>query len=101
MDDRRKKIYEGSLEACIGNGSRLLEDADLLFNMDRYASAVALSVLAAEEFAKAFLLRLVIEETVPWTTEVRRSLSDHSSKHLLGIVVDWLSTLLGDFLEEL
>jgi AbiV family abortive infection protein len=101
MDARKEKIFECSLEACIGNGARLLEDAELLFNMDRHASAVALSILAEEEFAKAFLLRLVIEEAVPWTTEVRRSLSDHSSKHLLGLVVDWLSTLLGEFWEEL
>lgn len=96
----KKKHFEDSLEACLGNGKRLLEDAELLFDMDRFASTLALSVLAEEEFAKAFLLRLVIEETVPWTTEVRRSLSDHSSKHLLGLVVDWLSTLLGDFWEE-
>lgn len=101
MEARKQKIFEESLDVCIKNGERIFEDAELLFDMDRYASALALSILSTEEFAKAFLFRLVLDEKIPWTKEVRRSLNDHPSKHLLGCVVEWLSGLLGDFFEEL
>ena len=59
------------------------------------------TVLAEEEFAKAFILYLVEMEVIPWTKEITRSLNDHSSKHLMGIVVDWITTFISDFFTEL
>jgi AbiV family abortive infection protein len=100
MDERNKNAYERSLVACVDNGDRLLRDAQFLFDWDSFASSVALSVLAEEEFAKAFLLYLISEGVIPWTTEVGRSLRDHHSKHLLGLVIDWFSSLLGEWFEE-
>jgi AbiV family abortive infection protein len=72
------------------NGKRLLEDARLLFEWDRFATALALAVLAQEEFAKAFVLQLVADDVLPWLPEVRRSLARHQCKHLLAIVMEWL-----------
>jgi AbiV len=60
-----------------------------------------LTVLAEEEFAKAFILYLVEMGVIPWTREIGRSLNDHSSKHLIGIVVDWVTTFIADFFTEL
>jgi AbiV family abortive infection protein len=79
-----------SISACIENGKKLLADARLLFDWDRFSTALALSVLAQEEFAKAFLLQLVVDDALPWLPEVQRSMSRHQCKHLLAIVMEWL-----------
>jgi hypothetical protein len=47
-------------------------------------------VLAQEEFSKAFLLRLVLDEALPWLPEVQRSMASHQCKHLLALVLEWL-----------
>lgn len=79
-----------SISATIENGKKLLEDAEFLFDFDRYSTALALSVLAQEEFAKAFLLQLVADDALPWLPEVHRSMARHQCKHLLGVVMEWL-----------
>jgi AbiV family abortive infection protein len=79
-----------SISAVTDNGKRLLEDAKLLFDWDRYSTALALAVLAQEEFAKGFLLQLVRDDILPWIPEVQRSIARHHCKHLLGIVMEWL-----------
>ena len=79
-----------TISACIANGKKLLEDAKFLFDWDRFSTALALSVLAQEEFAKAFLLQLVVDEVIPWLPEVHRSMARHQCKHLLAIVMEWL-----------
>lgn len=62
----------------------------MLFEWKRFSTALALAVLAQEEFAKAFILHLVMEGALPWTKEVRQSISKHQCKHLLAIVMEWL-----------
>ena len=42
-----------SIDECIQNGKRLMEDAELLQDMDRYPTSYSISILAQEEFAKA------------------------------------------------
>jgi len=79
-----------SISACEENGAKLIEDAKLLRDWDRYSTALALAVLAQEEFAKAFILRLVADEALPWTLEVRTSIARHQCKHLLALVMEWL-----------
>jgi AbiV family abortive infection protein len=61
----KRQTLAGSIEAAIQNGNRLLQDAKLLFDWDRFSTAFALSILAQEEFAKAFLLRLVMDDALP------------------------------------
>jgi AbiV family abortive infection protein len=82
-----------SISETIDNGKQLLEDAKLLFDYDRYSTALALAVLAQEEFAKAFLLQLVSDEALPWLPQVRTSLARHQCKHLLAIVMEWLPNI--------
>jgi len=70
-------------------------------DIEHLPSAYALSILAQEEFAKAFLLHLIGEHIIPWNTEVQRSLRDHSCKHLLVLVMDWLNPPTEEFLAKL
>jgi AbiV family abortive infection protein len=79
-----------SVEACVSNGKKLIEDASLLFDSGRFSTALALALLAQEELSKAFILQLVVDGAVPWIQAVRQSISRHQCKHLLAIVMDWL-----------
>jgi len=90
-----------SSDACLQNGKRLCEDAQWMFDIEHLPSAYALSILAQEEFAKAFLLHLIGEHVIPWNTEVQRSLRDHSCKHLLVLIMDWLQPPIEEFLAKL
>ncbi|MBA3964537.1 MAG: AbiV family abortive infection protein [Nitrospirales bacterium] len=79
-----------TMSACVENGQRLYQDAELL-GLDRSPTAIALCILAQEEFAKAFLLHLVYEGIIPWTANVGKSLKNHKHKQLVGIIMEWLS----------
>jgi len=100
MESQKTRIRSAK-ELTLKNAQRLLADAEMLKDFDGIPSAFALTVLAEEEFAKAFILYLVEMEVIPWTREIARSLNDHSSKHLMGIVVDWITTFIADFFTEL
>ncbi|MFC1904899.1 AbiV family abortive infection protein, partial [Chloroflexota bacterium] len=61
-----KEKYKEAIEASIENGKRLLEDSELLRDSERFPTAKALAILAQEEFAKAYIFRLVQEGAIPW-----------------------------------
>jgi len=73
--------FQRSIHACIENSKKLLEDAEWAINQP--STGLALAMLAQEECAKAFVLALVRDEILPWTEEVRRSLSVHECKNLV------------------
>lgn len=89
--DSHKTRLRQAMKACVENGQRLHQDAEWLRLDDRSATAIALCILAQEEFAKAFLLHLVCEGTIPWTAKVRESLRNHRHKQLIGLIMDWLN----------
>ncbi len=82
--------YREAISACVANGQRLLEDAEWLYDSDRNPTTLALTILAEEEFAKAFFLFLLQEGAIPSTPEVWRALRDHHCKHLLTIMMEYL-----------
>jgi AbiV family abortive infection protein len=86
----KDETFSESISACFENGNKLLEDAKLLFEWDRFSTALALSILSQEEFAKTFLLQLVADGALPWLPEIHRSMTRHQCKHLLAIVMEWL-----------
>ena len=104
MNRAKEKIFNKSIknsiiksiDSCFINGERLFEEANSLFEFENSPTAFALSILAQEEFAKAFILYLVKEEIIPWNAEIRRSLNDHSCKQLLGLIMDYFSSSSGD-----
>jgi AbiV family abortive infection protein len=82
-----------SIEATNLNGHDLLHDAQYLFDFDRFSTTFSLAILAQEEFAKAFLLELVDQNSLPWLPEVQRTMARHQCKHLLAFIMDWLPTM--------
>lgn len=90
-----------SIKTCKNNGSRLLEDAEYLYDFDRYPSAFGLTKLAQEEFAKGFILRLVQSGGLKWTKEVRNSLQHHVSKQLMFLILEFLNPDTDEFLKQL
>src|SRR5579863_4969588 len=93
MQSPKAETLSKSITASIKNGKKLLEDAKLLFDCERFPTAFALSVLAQEEFAKAFLLQLVADGALPWLPQVQRSMVRHECKHLLALVMEWIGPL--------
>jgi AbiV family abortive infection protein len=87
-----KSRLSQAMRACVENGQRLHQDAERLGLDNRSATAVALCILAQEEFAKAFLLHLVCEGIIPWTAKVRESLRNHKHKQIIGLIMEWLSS---------
>lgn len=81
-------------------GERLLHDAELLLYPDSVPTAFFLSILAQEEFAKAFLLHLVEMNCIPWNGDIKRVLNDHSCKQLIGLILDFLNPDTDVFLER-
>lgn len=83
--------FQRSIHACLAHGKRLLENAE--WSTNQPSTGLALALLAQEECAKAFVLALVRDEILPWTEEVRHSLSVHECKNLIAIIMEWLSTV--------
>ncbi|MBD3376609.1 AbiV family abortive infection protein [candidate division KSB1 bacterium] len=90
--------FQNVVDACIQNGRRLLDDAEHLYEWERNSSSLALAILAQEEFAKAYIFKLIQEDAIPWCKEVRRATNNHSCKHLMGIVMEYLFTPIEDWM---
>jgi len=85
---------------CSKNGGRLLDEAQVLEFERPPATKHFLSMIAQEEFAKAFLLHLVGITVVPWNSNILRAAKDHKCKQLLSIVIDFLSPDIDSFRER-
>ena len=83
--------YTRAINACFKNGRRLLDEAEMLEFEDPVATKYFLSIIAQEEFAKAFLLYLVKLEVIPWNKFIYRATRDHCCKQLVGIIIDFLA----------
>ena len=90
LPGQAKRRLATAIRACVENGERLLDDAHMLEFQTPPASKLALSLIAQEEFAKAFLLFLVREEVVPWNLNILRALSDHACKQLVGMIIEYV-----------
>jgi hypothetical protein len=69
---------------------RLLEETYDLEFRNPPSTRFFLIMIAQEEFAKAFILHLVKEGTIPFTPPVLRSVKDHACKHLVGMIMDYM-----------
>jgi AbiV family abortive infection protein len=83
-------ILKAAIIACVENGFRLLDDADFLGGSTETPTAFALYILAEEEFGKALILHLVEVKILPWTQYIQRALRDHTCKHLMGVLIDFM-----------
>ena len=57
-------------------------------------------MIAQEEFAKSFLLGLVVRSVIPWDRRLVRAAHDHICKQLLIVVMDYLSPDTDEFVER-
>lgn len=86
--------------ASLQNGDRLTDDSEEMLDRERFPSAYALALLAQEEYAKAFLLSLVVAGALPWSAQVKRALHDHVCKQLASVILDYLSPDIDEFLRR-
>lgn len=84
---------EPAIKAALANAARLAEDAKLLAEFERRQTAFFVSVLAREEYAKAFLLILAQQEKLPWTTAFQEALRNHACKQLVSHILCELSAI--------
>lgn len=94
------KNWSEAISACIKNGTRIREDAGYLEEYGRFPSARVLAILAQEEFAKAYLIKLVDEGAIPFCGEVLRACRDHSCKHLIALIMTHLFTPVEDIISR-
>ncbi|MCF8468574.1 MAG: hypothetical protein K9G33_14330 [Sneathiella sp.] len=79
-----------SIQACIDNGERLLDETYDLEFREPPSSRFFLTMIAQEEFAKAFILFLVKEDVIYFSPHILRSINDHTCKQLVGIIMDYI-----------
>jgi len=91
FDTPRRKDIATSIEACLANGDRLMDDALQLEFQEEGGTRLTISMLAQEEYAKAFMLYMVRENLVPWDSDLLRVMRNHACKHLLAMVMEYLS----------
>jgi AbiV family abortive infection protein len=89
-----------SILSCVENGQRLIDEGyDLEFRQPP-SSRYFLTMIAQEEFAKAFILFLVREGIAHLNPAVLRAMKDHSCKQLVGMIMDYV-IMHWDEVEEL
>jgi hypothetical protein len=86
-----KKYFDESIACCISNGERLLDELRSVDFLLHPATRLYLSIIAQEEFAKAFILYLVKKKIIRWDRFILRAINDHCCKQLVGVVLDFLS----------
>jgi AbiV family abortive infection protein len=86
----RKEDVQASIDECLANASRLMDDALQLEFQERGGARLAICMLAQEEYAKAFLPYMVREELVPWDSDLLRVIRNHTCKHLVAIVMEYI-----------
>ncbi len=93
-------VLTSSLKACIANGERLLDDAYAVEFQEPPSTKLMLSVIAQEEFAKAFLLFMVRENVIDWSRHILRAMNDHACKQLVGVIIEYVDPQL-DTMEDM
>lgn len=86
----RREDVDVSINACLDNAQRLIDGAERREFEECGATGLALSMLAQEECAKAFILYMVREGMVPWDASLLRVIRSHSCKHLVALVIEYL-----------
>ena len=70
-----------TIQTCIKNGERLLDESYNLEFETPPSTQFFLVMTAQEEFAKAFILYLTKEAVVPFSVHVLRAINDHACKY--------------------
>jgi AbiV family abortive infection protein len=87
-----------SINACLLNAERLIDEAQLLEFEKPASSRFYFAIISQEESAKSFLLYLVKIKIIPWNTFLLRAINNHICKQLVGIIIDYLSPDFDSFI---
>jgi len=68
----------------------MMDDALQLEFQASGGTRLAICMLAQEEYAKAFLLYMVLEELAPWDSDLLRVIRNHACKHLVAVVMEYV-----------
>jgi AbiV family abortive infection protein len=98
MSAKKPHQYSGTLDAAqvaagmntaARNAKRLADDASLLLENNRFASAVALAVLSIEESGKLSILRqLACAQSAEHAKQCWREYRSHTKKNVMGAFLD-------------
>jgi AbiV family abortive infection protein len=98
MDKRKLGHYKGQLfpsqiaegiNAAIRNAKRLVEDAEIMLERNRYPSAVSLAILSIEESGKRSILRgLSLAKNDKELKEAWKDYRSHTKKNIAWIIID-------------
>ena len=86
VDDVTPKLkyeMENTAKAAYENANELREDALILFEKSRFSRATALSILAEEEYSKAFMIYLCAQNS-RWDSAIFKALKKHSNKQSIS-----------------
>jgi len=98
---KAKNPFSDAIKASLDNAERLLADTEWLDLESSAPTVYALCILAQEEFAKAFILHLVSLGCIPWDSETRKMLRDHSCKQLFALILDFLELEFETLIERI
>lgn len=80
-----EKIVEG-MNAANDNARRLIEDAEILFNLNRFPTAISLSILSIEEAGKVGILReLALANNGKQVKEAWKAYRSHTKKNVMWL----------------
>ena len=94
------KNLEASIRDILKNGRRLLADAEFLEYTEPPTSAMYLTAIAQEEFAKAFLFAISARSIIPWHRTLIRASLNHQCKQLLYIILEYLEPDVDEFIDR-
>jgi AbiV family abortive infection protein len=86
------QIAEG-MNAANDNARRLIEDAEILFNLNRFPSAISLSILSIEESGKVSILReLALAKNGDQVKEAWKAYRSHTKKNVMWLFPSLVSS---------
>jgi AbiV family abortive infection protein len=95
-EEEKADTRSPSLDAILQNARRLLNDACLLYDNERFASATALAILAMEEKGKWLMTKWASEEG-----SVARDLNNHVTKQVRFASLTFVDVLIIEFVKQL
>lgn len=76
------------MNAAIQNAARLIRDAEILFQNERYATALSLSILAIEESGKVTIIRFLLACPDDQIKSAWKDYRNHRAKNVAWILPD-------------
>ena len=90
-----EKTLRKALGLCVDNAEQFIKDAEILIENSSYGHAFALSVLAEEEIAKAWIYHICAEGVIGVEGTWKRDIRDHRLKQGFGLLLGLIYKIIG------